>query len=219
MAFRRAFRKTLTAVLWFSLGGAPSSAIAQDQTISRSLELCSNLVDEKSRLLCYQRNLPNSMADPRTSGSAAAGSSESPGWRLVRVHGPAGDPDAVWIMRSVELSQSDIGIAGIAFRCGNPVVEMLVILLAPLPPRSHTTVGLDIGKAHSEFSAKLVPPETALLLPPDASLQTIASSHSSPAAKLQVSIAAEQSEPVHGEVLLSGLNEALGLLKTSCQTQ
>jgi hypothetical protein len=68
------------------------------------------------------------------------------GWRLVRIPNPRGGRDTFSIMHSVDISRSDVDLAGIALRCTTaPEVDTIVVGFEPWPLDSHPKVTLRIG--------------------------------------------------------------------------
>ena len=150
---------------------------------------------------------------------AQSGAQEKPApdaWRLVRTPDPAGGRDAVSITRTADISKSDLEFAGLMLRCGERSVEVLIVLVRALPPRTHPKVKVTAGSASAEFVARVVPPDVLLSLPPEAT--ALASGPWQAATELAVTVEDEQGA-IRGAVPLSGLGHALALLRSNCAAQ
>jgi hypothetical protein len=174
-----------------------------------ALEQCQRIKDEIARLHCYEG--VTSKPDP-TSKSQSTGVGN---WRLVRTPNPAGGADAVSIMQTADIAKSDLDLAGLMFRCGERNVETLVVLVRPFPPRAHPKVTAGAGGRSGQFTATVVPPGSALLLPPEASSLAAGPWQSSP--ELAVEVADEN--PIRGVIALAGLGPAYRMLVANCRSQ
>ncbi len=197
-----------------TLGGTALLAIAVGQTAAQkdgSLEHCRAVTDDAARLRCYEAaTKPSTNAIPQTLGPGAGT------WRLVRTRNPGGGQEAVSIMQTADITKSDIDLAGMMLRCGESGVEVLLVLVRPLPPRAHPKVTVSAAGKRAELNATVVPPGAAILLPKEAS--TLASGPWQAAPELAVQIDARESElnTVRGVVPLTGLGVALSGLRANC---
>jgi len=120
-------------------------------------------------------------------------------------------------MQTADITRSDLDLAGLMIRCGETGMEVLVVLVQPLPPRAHPKVTLNAAGRSAEFTATIVPPGAAILLPKDAA--TLATGPWTAASELTVQVDAAQggSEPqFHGVIPLTGLGSALPSLMAAC---
>ena len=196
------------------LGGAALLVITVGQTAGQpdgNLEHCRAVIDDAARLRCYEAaTKPSTKAVPQALGPGAGT------WRLVRTKNPAGGPEAVSVMQTADITKSDLDLAGMMLRCGESGVEVLLVLVSPLPPRAHPTATVNAGSISEKFSATVVPPGSAILLPKEAT--TLASGPWQAAPELAVQIDARESEPntMRGVVPLAGLGVALTRLRANC---
>ena len=145
---------------------------------------CRAISDEKARLLCFE-NLTSPQQAPSPGPAAPNGAEGKPDiapgsisdskagpsstpvggkWRLVRTPDPRAGrerKDIVSIMTTAELSDSDIDLAGLDLRCGDPDFQVLVFLLSPLRPQAQPKVTINDKK----FSGSVISPGTAIQLP------------------------------------------------------
>src|SRR5215831_14608371 len=109
---------------------APVPALTQDDPrgpadIPASIERCPSIADSRARLQCYERALlgkgsPTASAPPTAAAQA---------WRLVRTRNPRGGDDAVSMMRTADISASDLEFAGAMLRCGDNGLEFLLVVI------------------------------------------------------------------------------------------
>src|SRR5580704_12431342 len=76
--------------------------------IPPSIERCPSIADSRARLQCYERAL----SGKRPPAAAAPSTAAAPSWRLVRTRNPRGGDDAVSMMRTANISASDLEFAG-----------------------------------------------------------------------------------------------------------
>ncbi|MBV8765442.1 MAG: hypothetical protein JOZ66_11065 [Hyphomicrobiales bacterium] len=168
-------------------------------------------------LSCYGKASRIRLAASNKPGAASSAQTPSGGgWRLMRTLNPHGGPDAVSIVHTADVSRSDLDLAGLMLRCAPGGVEALVIVLDPRPPSSKPLVELRIAGVAKKFETRIVPPFTALLLPPEAAalLTNIGLASEEVAIEIET-----QPSAVKGTVPLVGLGGALGELRASCPPQ
>ena len=68
-------------------------------------------------------------------------------------------------MRSADPLNSEPEFVGLMLRCGHPDIEVLSIVIPPLPPRSRPTVTIGSGPDAQEVVGQVTPPGAAILLP------------------------------------------------------
>jgi hypothetical protein len=152
-------------------------------------------------------------------------------WRLVRTPNPRGGPDAISIMRTADLARSDSNLAGLTLRCAQSGVEILIILLEPLPLRARPQVTTSAAGSETTFEATVVPPGIAILLSADAwallqgpwqaplEVQSLVSHGESRAAGFAALCRAHKQHEqasVHGAIPITGLSAALEALRANC---
>jgi hypothetical protein len=135
------------------------------------------------------------------------------GWRLVRTPGPPGEKAAVAIMHVADTARSDLGLAGLMVRCAEGGPELLVVMLAPLPPRARPQVTLRAGAEETRVEAKVTPPGAALLLPTSPQALLAGAWRAEP--DLAIDVAAEGTT-TRGVVPLTGLRTAMTALTAAC---
>jgi hypothetical protein len=135
------------------------------------------------------------------------------GWRLVKTRDPGGGVDAVSVMRVVDSLKSDIGLAGLSLQCRHSGIEVVLIVLDPLPRTTRPAVVLTAGRIRSEFEASVIQGGEALLLPQLAS--NLAGGEWQSASELLVEIETKPA-PIRGVVPIGGLSTALRFLSQNC---
>lgn len=207
-------------LLLSSLGASVAGATAFGQTSPQqagpdsNFERCRAITDVAARLRCFESatSKPATKVTPQTLGLATGT------WRLVRTRNPTGGKDAISIMQTADIAKSDLDLAGLMLRCGDTGVEVLLVLVRPLPPRAHPRVIATAAGKRTDFTATVVPPGAALLLPQEAT--ELASGPWTAAAELAVQVEPGPSdgEPtaVRGVIPLTGLGGALPLLTANC---
>jgi hypothetical protein len=155
------------------------------------------------KLGCYLT--PTAAPTPQTTAMGA--------WRLVRTPNPAGGRDAVSIMRTADLTKSDLDFAGLMLRCGETATEVMLVLVRPVRPRSHPKITLTVNADRWDFTSSVVPPGEALLLPAEASVLAAGPWQSAP--ELAITVDDEQG-PIRGVVPLAGLGAAFRTLVSNC---
>jgi hypothetical protein len=201
-----------------SAGGAIGQALGQPVTGPESnFERCRSIADDAARLRCYEAATSNPAKGPlpHTPGAATGP------WRLVRTPNPAGGRDAVSVMKTADVTKSDIDLAGLMLRCGESNIDVLLVLVRPLPPRGRPRVSVTAGSNTTDFVASVVPPGAELLLPPEAT--ALASGPWQAAPELAVEVGAvegdDQPTPIQGVISLAGLGEAILRLQANCPSQ
>ena len=168
---------------------------------------CRTIADDKARLRCFE-SAAEAPAPPAAPSMQPAGP-----WRLIRSPNPRGGADAVAVMRTADMAQSDLGFAGLMLRCGENAVEIVVVMTEPFPPRSRARVKILAGGQELQFDASVVPPFSALALPPEVTVLADGVWQSLPRLSIEVD---HDHTPIHGTVALTGLGSALALLRSSC---
>ena len=204
----------LVCLGWMAVA-TPAIGQISEQTFgpNSKFERCRTITNDTARLRCYEEATPKPAINPSQTSGRGIGT-----WRLVRTPNPSGGRDAVSIMETADMSKSDLDLAGLMLRCGESGVEVLLVLVRPLPPRADPKVTVSAGGRTADFTATIVPPGVAVLLPKEAT--TLATGVWKAAPELSVQISAVQGEdersPIRGVISLAGLGEALALLLSNC---
>jgi hypothetical protein len=202
----------LMALLFAWCGGlivASNSAAAQDLQQGgpgMTMQSCSTIADEAARLHCYENQAVETPGGVRHQNLAG-------GWRLLRTPNPRGGKDAVSVFKIAEFSQSDVGLAGLMFRCGQSGIEALLVVTTPFPPAAHPIVTIKVNGTTLHYDTGVVPPGALLILP--AEVAAFADGPWQSAHDLTVAIA-EAQQTIHGAVTLNGLGPALIILRSNC---
>jgi hypothetical protein len=189
-------------------------ALAQQPSPNSHFDQCRAIADDAARLRCFESaaSKPTTQAAPRALGPGAGT------WRLVRTKNPDGGKDAVSIMHAADVLKSDLDLAGLMLRCGDGGVDVLIVVVEPLPPRAHPTVTVSAAGERDDFYAAIVPPGLELLLPPQ--VRELVSGPWTRARELSVEIDPGTGDSVpkliRGVVSLAGLGSALPVLTANC---
>jgi len=215
----------LSLVLFFAgFGGDAVLAQVPAPSVPEGvLEHCRTIADDTARLRCYEdatsqppaatTSRPPAAASLQAPAQSQASSAGVGNWRLIRTPNPAGGPDAVAITQTADITKSDLALAGLMLRCGQTGVEVLIVMVEPLPPRAHPKVSVSTGGSAVSFTATVVPPGLLALLPQEAS--SLANGPWQNAAELTVGVE-DSSEQVKGVIPLIGLAKALPKLLANC---
>ncbi len=202
----------LICVSVMSLAGLTISAAYGQEApdVRGQLGRCRSIQDESARLRCYE----DAAAPPASAPAPPARES----WRLVRTPNPAGGQDAVSVMQTADMSQSDVDFAGLMVRCGDAsaAIEVLLVVVQPFHPRAHPRVRVSAGAITTQFTASIVPPGALVLLPPEASALAMSVWQGAP--ELSIEVGVDQG-PLRGVVPLTGMRGALHELRSNCPTQ
>ena len=135
------------------------------------------------------------------------------GWRLTRTANPAGGADAVSIFHIADLPKSDPNLAGLMFRCADQGIELLVVVVSPLPPIADPRVTIAANGQEWQFDARVIPPGLTLLLPTRSA--DLAAGVWQSAHQLDAKVT-WQSKSLSGVVPIDGLAAALTTLIANC---
>lgn len=134
-------------------------------------------------------------------------------WRLVRTPDPVTGREAVAIMQAVDISRSDIDVAGLMIRCAESGLEPLIVLVRPSRLKAHPTVTIEHAASTVELTARVVPPGALLSLPVDVSSLAAGAGQAAPELKLTVT---DDQGTMKGVVPLAGIGKALQALRSNC---
>jgi hypothetical protein len=205
-------RGTATAI-FAALTIASTAAVGRDSeklAIVRSdAEYCKSIKDEQARKRCHGQE--NSSVSPSLAQRQAT---EADTWQLARTPNPAGGPDSISITKITSATGADHDIAGLMLRCGEgATTEVLVVLVEPLPARTHPKVTVVAGRTSTEFTGSVVTPGALVLLPEKASALVENAWQSAP--ELAVAIA-DNHRSLHGAIPLTDISTAMRTLESNC---
>jgi len=189
---------------------APDSAICQDarKTATLSSQHCQSAKKDPARTACKDGNTGGpthlSQQPPVETGT----------WQLTRTPNPAGGRDSISITKIADAARSDHEVAGLMLRCGEgATTEVLVVLIEPLPPRTHPKVTVSAGATTTELTGSVVTPGPLVLLPEKASALVERAWRSIP--ELAVAIS-EDHRSLHGVIPLADISTAMQTLQWNC---
>jgi hypothetical protein len=145
--------------------------------------------------------------------AAEGGGSTTGAWRLLRTTNPRGGPDAVSMIRTADMTRSDIDLAGMLLKCGEHGIDVVVVAVTPFPPRARPEVIIGISGKELRFTASVVPPGAELQLPAEAT--GLVSGTWRTARELAIKVVTPE-RTFGGVVPVEGLGDALSTLSTNC---
>jgi hypothetical protein len=177
--------------------------------LNSEAEHCRRIKDERARMRC------NRQEESASSTNASQQQPAEPGtWQLARTPNPAGGPDSISIVKITNTTGPGQDIAGLMLRCGEgATTQVLVVLIEPLPLRTHPKVTVVAGATTTEFTASVVTPGALVLLPEKASALVEDAWQSVP--ELAVSIS-ESRRSFHGVIPLADIGAAMQTLQSNC---
>jgi hypothetical protein len=152
-------------------------------------------------------------------GANGASAAENPpqptlgAWHLLRSGNPQGGPDAVSMIRTADTGRSDLDLAGLMLRCGENGIDVVIVVVAPYPPRVRPSVTITANGIEWHFDASLLPPGAELLLPAEA--MGLARSSWQSARELAIKVSSPD-KSFGGVIPIDGLADALSTLMTKC---
>jgi hypothetical protein len=191
---------------------APGSAVCQDATktakSNSEAQRCQTTKKDSARIPCYKEG---------NVGGPVRLSQQQPiehTWQLARTPNPAGGPDSISITKIAEATRPDQDVTGLMLRCAEGAsTEVLVVLIKPLPLRTHPKVTIVAGTMTTEFTASVLTPGVLVLLPEKASALVEHAWRSIP--ELAVAIA-EDHRSLHGVIPLADITTAMQTLQSNC---
>jgi hypothetical protein len=199
----------VAAICAFWLTSACCQEGAKQPKLNSEVERCRRINNEHMRTRCLEeinsKAAPVPQQQPTVSGT----------WQLARTPNPSGGPDSISITKITNPTPSEQDVAGLMLRCAEgATTNVLVVLAAPLPPRSHPKVTIVARATTTEFIATVVPPGALVLLPEKASALVEKTWQSVP--ELTVTIMAEH-HALRGVVPLEDLSNAMQTLQANCR--
>src|SRR5215467_2045597 len=192
---------------------APGSAVCQDAgktaKTNNEAQHCQITKKDSARIPCQKEG--NVGGPVRQSQQQPT---EPATWQLARTPNPAGGPDSISITKIAEATRSDQDVTGLMLRCAEgATTEVLVVLIKPLPLRTHPKVTVVAGAMTSVFTASVVTPGALVLLPEKASALVERAWQSIP--ELTVAIADDR-RVLHGVIPVADISTAMQTLQANC---
>ncbi|MFZ0236683.1 MAG: hypothetical protein WAL37_04855 [Xanthobacteraceae bacterium] len=176
--------------------------------MNSEMERCRRINNEHMRTHCLEQI--NSKAAPVPQQQPTASGT----WQLTRTPNPLGGPDSISISKIANPTPSEQDVAGLMLRCAEgATTDVLIVLTAPLPPRTHPKVTVVAGATTTEFIATVMPPGALVLLPEKASALIENSWQSVP--ELTVSIS-DNNRALRGVIPLEDISNAVQELQSNC---
>jgi len=205
-------RGTAIAIL-AALTIASTAAAGRDSEkpakLNSDADHCKGIKDERAQKRCSEQE--NSSVSPTLSSRQSI---EAETWQLARTPNPAGGPNSISITKITNATGPDHEIAGLMLRCGEgATTEVLVVLVEPLPARTHPKVTVVAGRNTTEFTGSIVTPGALVLLPEKASALVENAWQSIP--ELAVAIA-DNHRSLHGVISLGDIGTAMRTLQSNC---
>ncbi len=135
-------------------------------------------------------------------------------WKFTRTQGDKAGESFAAIMKTADITQSDLDFAGLIIRCApKGKIDVLIALIRPFPPRSHPRVTIASGSVSQTFEATLTAAGAAVVLPEEVAAFAAGKWQSTPALAVTVK---ENDNQIKGVVELNGLREAYNSLLVGC---
>ncbi|MFZ0151148.1 MAG: hypothetical protein WAM72_22940 [Xanthobacteraceae bacterium] len=196
------------AICAFWLTSACCQEAAKQPKLNSEMERCRRINNEHMRTHCLEQI--NSKAAPVPQQQPTASGT----WQLTRTPNPLGGPDSISISKIANPTPSEQDVAGLMLRCAEgATTDVLIVLTAPLPPRTHPKVTVVAGATTTEFIATVMPPGALVLLPEKASALIENSWQSVP--ELTVSIS-DNNRALRGVIPLEDISNAVQELQSNC---
>jgi hypothetical protein len=170
--------------------------------------------DERAPARCQEEGNSKAPASAPQQQPAEAGT-----WQLARTRNPAGGPDTISMTKILDGTRSDQDVTGLMLRCSEgATVDVLVVLIAPLPLRTHPKVTVVAGSTSTDFIASVVAPgalapSALVLLPEKASALVEHVWQSVP--ELEVTIV-EPHRSLQGVIPVADISTAMQTLQSNC---
>src|SRR5262249_28190341 len=138
---RRGFRTNFTFALAIAIC-IQGTVVARCQQSAKAklkneVEHCKRIKNELMRAHCYEETNPKP-APPNEQPTVSS-------WQLARTQNPSGGPDSISITKTVHTTPPQ-DISGLMLRCAEgATTEVLVVLDASVPPRTHPKVTVVAG--------------------------------------------------------------------------
>jgi hypothetical protein len=191
---------------WLSL--ARCEEPAKQPKSNSEVEACRRINNEHMRMHCLEQIDSKTAPDPQQQPTTSAT------WQLARTPNPSGAPDSISITKITNPTPSGRDVAGLMLRCAEgATTNVLIVLAAPLPLRTHPKVTVVAGSTTTEFIASVAPPGSLVLLPEKASALVENTWQSVP--ELAVSIT-DNNRALRAVIPLEDLSNAMKELQSNC---
>jgi hypothetical protein len=137
-------------------------------------------------------------------------------WHLLQSANPHGGPDAVSMIHTADTGRSDLDLAGLMLRCSEKGIDLVIVVVTPVPPQARPNVRIRANDQEWRFDASIISPGAELLLPMAAMSLTRSSWQS--ARELAVKVSSPE-RSFGGVIPIDGLAEALATLISKCPTR
>ena len=197
-----------TAICAFWLTSAWGQQAAKQPKSNSEVERCRRINNEHMRTRCLEelKSKPNPVPQEQANVFGT--------WELARTPNPSGGPDSISITKVKNQTLSEQDVTGLMLRCAEGAsTDVLVVLAAPLPPRSHPKVTVVAGAKTTEFVASVVSPGALVLLPEKASALLENAWQSVP--ELAVSIT-DNSRALRAAIPVEDIGAAMRELQSNC---
>jgi hypothetical protein len=193
------------SVLWVSLLLLLVD-VGRTGTAAQGMRRCTSGVSPEQSRICDEEALKQAETGSQTTQLDG-------GWRLVKTRNPDGGASAVSVMHLADTSRSDFAMAGLSLQCGPKDIEIVLVLLEPLPRHTRPAVVITSGTRRWEFEASVTQAGQALVLPQTAS--ALAAGEWQKASELSLQIETN-TMPIKGVVPIDGLAGAWRSLSPHC---
>lgn len=119
-------------------------------------------------------------------------------------------------MRSADPARSAPEFVGIMLRCGNAEIDVLAVVIPPLPPRAKPVVTVGTGPQARQVIAEVTPPGAAIRLPAEASADARANWGGLERLDLVIT---HDGQSIRGGIELGGFTPALQALSAACASR
>lgn len=137
------------------------------------------------------------------------------GWTLVRTKLEIGSPEQISIMHQADTA-SNIGLAGISLRCAANGVDVMLVVLEPVPPGTHPSITIAANGQQRSFDTSVLPGRRSLRLLPQAEPLPTPDWLQSHTLSVKVELGPSS---VHGVLPIDGMIGALQTLRSACSAR
>jgi hypothetical protein len=203
-----------TAICVFPLTLACAQEAAKQPKSNGEVERCRRIGNEHMRTRCLEEIKAKVAPTFQQQATPQQQATVSASWQLARTPNPAGGPDSISITKITNPTPSEQDVTGLMLRCAEGAsTDVLIVLAAPLPPRSHPKVTVVAGATTTEFIATVVTPGALVLLPEKASALIENTWQSVP--ELAIAIAGNN-RALRGVIPVNDIGDATRELQSNC---
>src|SRR5215469_12410358 len=123
------------AICAFWLTSSRCKEAANQPKLNSEVERCKRINNEHMRTRCLEeiKSKPKPVPQEQATGSGH--------WELARTPNPSGGPDSISMTKITNPTPSEQDVTGLMLRCAEgATINVLIVLAAPLPPKSHPKV-------------------------------------------------------------------------------